>query len=467
MSFVVDQRLLVQAVPEGVHEVCRRIHDAGHGVWCVGGAIRDAIMAQMAGTNQVPTGDWDLASSATPDQVMRIFRKVIPSGIQHGTVTVLWKDQKIEVTTLRGERGYVDGRRPTEVVFIDSITNDLARRDFTVNAIAFDPIHESLVDPHGGIRDIGARCIRAVGIPSERFAEDGLRVLRAARFCATLGMRLDASTLGAIRSSLDSYRKVSAERIRDEWTKALAAKVPSYAFRVMQDNGLLQVTAPELAATLDCPQNRHHRYDVWEHTLKTLDGIPTGSVTLRLAALLHDVGKPPTRALSLHDGDNTFHGHEIVGAEIASALLRRLRFSNDVCDQVTTYVRHHIVVYQSKCTDAAVRRWINRVGAGRYQDMLTLARADILAKGIDAPEQLAALSELASRVGSILAAKHALTLGELRISGGVLIGALNLTPGPVVGALLRALLNDVLENPALNERDRLLARASELLQSME
>ena len=205
-------------------------------------------------------------------------------------------------------------------------------------------------------------------------------------------MRIDATTLAAIRSSLNSYRKVSAERIRDEWTKALAAKLPSYAFRVMQDNGLLQVTAPELAATLDCPQNRHHQYDVWEHTLKTLDGIPPGSVALRLAALLHDIGKPPTQAPNPQDGDNTFHGHEVVGAEMASTLLRRLRFSNEVCDQVTTYVRHHIVVYQRNWTDAAVRRWINRVGAERYHDVITLARADILAKGIDAPEQLAALN---------------------------------------------------------------------------
>jgi len=254
-------------MPEAIRELCTKIHVAGFGVWCVGGAVRDIILSQMRGLSEMPKGDWDIASAATPDQISRIFRRVIPSGIEHGTVTVLWGDQKVEVTTLRGEQGYVDGRHPGQVVFLSSIIDDLARRDFTVNAIAYNPITDEVVDPYGGVADIQARRIRAVGKPLERFTEDGLRAMRAARFSATLDMQLDPGTLAAIRPSLDSYRKVSAERIRDEWTKTLGAREPSRAFRIMQDEGLLQISAPELAQTAGCTQNKYHKFDVWEHTL--------------------------------------------------------------------------------------------------------------------------------------------------------------------------------------------------------
>jgi tRNA nucleotidyltransferase (CCA-adding enzyme) len=465
MSFVVDQQRLARAIPKAIRELCEQIRDSGFGVWCVGGAVRDVILSQARDSSELPNGDWDIASSATPDQISRIFRKVIPSGIEHGTVTVLWRDREVEVTTLRGECGYVDGRHPTQVVFLNSIDDDLARRDFTVNAIAYDPIHDEIVDPHGGVADIQARCIRAVGDPLARFSEDGLRVLRAARFSATLDMQVDSDTLAAIRPSLDSFRKVSMERVRDEWTKSLKARQPSRAFRIIHDHGLLQITAPELAQTQGCAQNRYHRFDVWEHTLRTLDRVPPNSLVLRLAALLHDIGKPSTRAVHPQTGDNTFYGHEIVGANMADALMRRLRFSNDLRDQVTALVRHHIVAYESNWTDAAVRRWTNRVGSQRVSDILELARADVTAKGQDAAPQIRDLVELDRRIKTAIESNHALCLKDLRISGSTLVEELNLLPGPMIGVLLRALLEDVLEVPEHNEREHLLGRARELLDS--
>lgn len=467
MNIVVEQRAIAQAIPTTVRELCTRVSEAGFGVWCVGGAVRDVILAQLRGIDKNPSGDWDIASSATPDQIMRLFRRVVPSGIKHGTVTVLIGDQAFEVTTLRGERGYEDGRHPSQVVFLENIVDDLARRDFTINAVAYDPTNHQVIDPYGGIDDIRAECIRAVGDPAVRFSEDGLRVLRAARFSATLEMQIAAETLAAIRPSLASYRKVSAERIRDEWLKALKARQPSRAFRIMQQQGLLQITAPELEQTCGCVQNRYHRYDVWEHTLQALDGLPADSVTLRLAALLHDVGKPATRGIHPENGDYTFHRHELVGASIARDMLRRMRFPNEIREQVTALVEHHIVAYDSKWTDAAVRRWLNRVGSHRVADILNLARADVAAKGIDLPQQVQHLDELQTRIDTALMSNQALSLKDLRISGSTLINELGLPAGPVVGNLLRALLDEVLEAPELNEQKRLLERARELIELAE
>lgn len=433
----------------------------------MGGAVRDVILSGLRTTNELPAGDWDVASSARPDQIISLFRRVIPSGIKHGTVTVLLRDRAVEVTTLRGERGYDDGRHPSDVVFLDDIVDDLARRDFTINAIAFDPINGCVLDPYRGLEDIHAGRIRAVGDALVRFSEDGLRVLRAARFAATLEMEVTPETLAAIRPSLASYQKVSAERVKDEWVKALKARQPSRAFRIMHDEGMLQITAPELDEMHGCAQNKYHRYDVWQHTLHTLDGVPRDSLVLRLAALLHDIGKPPTRAIHPDTGEYTFYRHEFAGARMASELLRRLRFPNEVRERVTALVEHHIVAYEPSWTDAAVRRWLNRVGPDRVAEILTLARADIVAKGIESPTQLHYVEELESRIDAAGRASQALSMKDLNISGATLIKELQLTPGPVIGNLLRRLLDEVLEFPEYNERGRLLERARELLDSVE
>jgi tRNA nucleotidyltransferase (CCA-adding enzyme) len=260
----VDASSLRAALPPALRALCARLRRSGHRAWIVGGCVRDLLghdLGVLPDASRAPSpGDWDVATDARPEQVAAIFPRVVPTGIAHGTVTVLIDDQSYEVTTLRGEGAYSDGRRPDSVHFVDDIDSDLARRDFTVNAIAYDPETDRVIDPFGGIIDLKNRKLRAVGDPSERFAEDGLRVLRAARFVATLEMDLDEATERAIEPSLASFRKVSAERIRDEWRKSMKAGRPSRAFEVMRKHGMLAVTVPELLESVGCEQNRFHAY---------------------------------------------------------------------------------------------------------------------------------------------------------------------------------------------------------------
>ncbi|MCC6522171.1 MAG: hypothetical protein IT373_05875, partial [Polyangiaceae bacterium] len=270
---------LLEAIPRDVVGICRRLREHGKRGWVVGGCVRDLLMAR-------PAKDWDVATNARPDEVQRIFPRVVPTGIQHGTVSVLIGRVPYELTTLRGERGYSDGRRPDEVVFLDDIVEDLARRDFTFNAIAIDPIEGQLIDPFDGRRDLATRTLRAVGMPADRFAEDGLRVLRAARFSATLGCSIDPSTEHAMGAdvALATYARVSAERVHDEWLKIMAAERPSVAFEIMRRTGMLAITCPELCEGVDCEQNRWHGFDVWRHTLAVVDACE-GDDILRVAAL--------------------------------------------------------------------------------------------------------------------------------------------------------------------------------------
>ncbi|HEY5957484.1 MAG TPA: HD domain-containing protein [Polyangiaceae bacterium] len=453
---------MLDAIPKPVLLLCERLAQAGYRGWIVGGSVRDALANELGQSDKRPS-DWDIATSATPEQVQRVFRRVIPTGIAHGTVTVLFEGLSLELTTLRGETTYSDGRHPDQVTFVDAIESDLARRDFTVNAIAYDPLTESFIDPHGGVDDIKARCLRAVGDPNRRFGEDGLRVLRAARFAATLEFDIEPNTLLAIRPSLASYRKVSPERIRDEWSKSLKAVQPSRAFQIMLEQGMLEITAPELTEMAGCTQNRHHAYDVWTHTLHVLDNVGRDQHDLRLAALLHDVGKPRVRATHPTTGDYTFYHHEQAGAKLADDLLRRLRYANETRERVTSLVRHHLVVYDASWTDTAVRRWLRRVSAELWQDVLALAHADVRGKGRDVHEDIVRLEQLERHAQRMLAEGAAFSTRDLALSGNDLIAALGITPGPLVGKLLRQLLEDVTERPFDNQRERLLARAQELL----
>lgn len=462
---VIDTRTIRSAVPRHVIELCEQLAQHGHRGWVVGGSVRDALLNDLGCARSRPA-DWDVATSATPEQVTRIFRKVIPTGIAHGTVTVLLRGDAIEVTTLRGETTYSDGRHPDSVTFVKDIADDLARRDFTVNAIAFDPLESTLIDPFDGIEDLKSRVLRAVGDPALRFGEDGLRVLRAARFAATLDFEIEPVTLAAIRPSLASYRKVSPERIRDEWTKALGAARASRAFNLMLEHGLLEITAPELACMRGCDQNRYHAFDVWYHTMYVLDGVDQSSLDLRLAALLHDVGKPLTRAVHPETADFTFYHHEVAGAKIADDLLRRLRFPNEARERAVELVRHHLVVYEPSWTDAAVRRWLKRVSPELWRYVIALAHADVRAKGREVTDEIERLNQLTARAERIIAEGAALGIRDLRVTGTDLMKELQISPGPSIGKLLRQLLEDVLEHPELNDRDQLLTRARELLPTM-
>ncbi|MEO8903352.1 MAG: HD domain-containing protein [Polyangiaceae bacterium] len=460
-----DTNRLNDSVPSEVRELCARLREGGFRAWIVGGCVRDQLLAELNGkAGSDIRGDWDIATSARPEQVQKLFRRVIPTGIQHGTVTVLAQHGSYEVTTLRGETSYTDGRRPDGVYFVDDIKDDLARRDFTINAIAYDPLEDQLIDPFNGEVDLRARLLRAVGDPRVRFAEDGLRVLRAARFVATLQVELESETAQAIEPSLNSYRKVSAERVRDEWLKATKATKPSRAFEVMKDHGLLAITAPELIESVGCEQNRYHAYDVWGHAMHCLDNCPQNPV-LRMAGLLHDVGKPRSRAFSDKTSDYTFYEHERIGAEMTGPLLERLRFSNEERTRIVALVRHHLICYDGTWTDTAVRRWVRRVSPELVDDLYALSEADVRSKGKDASEDLDHITELKTHVAKVIAAGAAFNVKDLALNGGEMMKELALKPGPDIGRVLRALLEEVVEDPSKNTKELLLERASELLKT--
>jgi tRNA nucleotidyltransferase (CCA-adding enzyme) len=450
-----DVRHLLDLVPGDVLEICSRLREKGKRGWIVGGCVRDLLRER-------PAKDWDVCTDARPEEVVSFFRKVIPTGIQHGTVTVVVRGVHYEVTTLRGEGAYSDGRRPDKVEFVDDITADLARRDFTFNAMAIDPLDGHLIDPFGGEQDLKARVLRAVGDAAERFFEDGLRVLRAARFAATLECSIDPETeraMGAPRS-LDTFRRVSAERVRDEWLKAMTAARPSVAFEAMRRTAILDITCPELTALIGKSPGDSDSADAYQRALATVDACKPAPL-LRVAALLHDVGKP--RLAASGTPAITFPDHARLGAEMAEVILARLKLSNDERARVAALVRHHVIGYSTGWTDASVRRWIRRVTVDLAPDLYELASAIARSKGGDVSAELAAIEELRARATALVAAGAALSTRDLALNGRDLMAALGVPPSRIIGETLERLLELVTDDPAANERETLLAAARALL----
>ena len=391
----------------------------------MGGCLRDLLRGQTA-------ADWDLATDARPEQVQAIFPRVFPTGIQHGTVTVRHRGASYELTTLRGEGAYSDGRRPDSVQFVSDIRDDLGRRDFTINALAYDPVADALEDPYGGLSDLAARVIRAVGEPARRFGEDGLRVLRAARFSASLEFELEAATEAAIRPTLDTFRLVSAERVREEWVKALKARAPSRAFAVMRRTGILEVTAPALAALDE---------DRWQRALAALDASPP-DLCMRMAALHF-----PLRGQL---------------GELAE-WLTQYRFSNAERDAIVRLLELVLPGESALASDAAVRRYAQRAGRAYVSALATYGVLVSTAfDGADSPSAQLAL-QLQSRLTTLVGPETPLLTKELALGGRELMHGLSLAPGPRVGKLLDALLERVLCEPELNTRERLLSTARALL----
>ncbi len=438
-------------IPPDLKDFARVLVDAGFRCYIVGGAVRDGLLGR-------PVSDYDAATDAPPEEVRRLFRRVIPTGIQHGTVTVLWKGRSIETTTFRREAGYSDGRRPDKVEFGASLDEDLERRDFTINAMALEPLSGALVDPHDGRGDLARRLVRAVGDAAERFDEDGLRPLRAIRFASQLGFEIEAATLAAIPAALPRFSGVSAERLRVELEKILLSAEPSRGLRLMERTGMLAVALPELAACRGVEQKGFHRFDVLDHLLASVDAAPRVLV-LRLAALLHDLGKPATRAEG-PDGVASFHRHEEVSARQAAELLRRLRFPNAVQDEVVHLVRQHMFFYEDGWTDAAVRRFLARVGPANVESLFALRLADA-AGTTGAPVDPRSLDPLRRRIERVIAAEEALGLKDLAI-GGAELAAIGVPKGPVMGRLLAELLETVLDDPEQNTEERLLDIARKL-----
>jgi tRNA nucleotidyltransferase (CCA-adding enzyme) len=447
-------RFDLTVVPQDVFQIVERLHGAKKRAWIVGGCVRDTLLHKSV-------ADWDVATDARPEDLVKVFPRAIPTGLQHGTVTLVVQGRHYEITSLRGESTYSDGRRPDAVHFVNDITADLARRDFTINAIAVDPKTGELTDPFGGQLDLENKVIRAVGDAQERFSEDGLRVLRAARFAAVLEFQLDRATHDAIAPTLDTYKKVSAERVRDEWIKTMKAKKPSRAFDIMRETGILAVSCPEMLEGFGMEQNKWHAYDVWRHSMECMDAC-VGDPILRIAALLHDVGKPRTRAFSDKTQDYTFYDHDRVGAEIAFPITTRLKFSNDERDRIVALVRHHLFHYDA-WSDAAVRRWIRRVGKERIEDLYRLNEADWRSKGRDFEADLSALEQLKTHVARMLEEGTATNTRDLAIDGNVLIKELGLAPGRIIGEILECLLELVTADSSKNEREALLEAAREFV----
>jgi len=413
--------------------------------------------------------DWDLATNAMPEEVLAIFRDskpkgfVIPTGIKHGTLTVHFKNRCMEITTYRSESDYSDGRRPDEVNYVGTIEDDLSRRDFRMNAIALRLPAGMMIDPYNGEADIEAGIIRCVGNPVERFSEDGLRPLRALRFAAQFGFDIDELTLEAIPLSLWVTALVSAERIRDELNKIIMSPFPSRIFRIMEDTGLLKLLLPELAACRNVEQKGLHRFDVLDHSLFACDyaareQYPQETV---LAALLHDIGKPLVREASgFDDAPWTFYRHEAESARLARIMLNRLKFPNAVIDSVCHLVEEHMFNYDDNWSNAAVRRFIVRAGEDSLENLYRLRRADAYAQvGIIPGADF--LLPLIARVDRELAGKNAFSLKDLAIKGKDLI-ELGIKPGKTMGIILNELFETVLDDPAQNNREKLLSIAANL-----
>jgi tRNA nucleotidyltransferase (CCA-adding enzyme) len=442
------------AVPAGVRSIARTLRSAGHEAHLVGGCVRDLLRG-------ITPLDWDVATDARPDRLLALFPGARYEN-RFGTVAVPLPDGTHEVTTFRRDGTYSDHRRPDDVTFGDTLEEDLARRDFTVNALAIpldaDGMPGPLVDRFDGRADLAAGILRAVGDPGARFREDALRMLRAVRFAATLGFAVEPATRAAIAAEAPLAVYVSGERTFAELMRLLAAERPSTGLRLAEETGLLAVVAPDLARQRGIPQAKTLGEDLWDHTVRTVDAAaPTlvdGIPLARTAALLHDVGKPATFA------DGHFVGHEGVGAELAEAWLDGLRAPRAFTARVAGLVRHHMFSYAAEWSDAAIRRFIRRVGLADLDELLDLRAADNVGSGL--PSNVDGLAELRERCRAQVAAHVALERGDLAVDGDDLMRALALAPGPAVGRLLDELLERVLADPMLNERRRLLAIAREV-----
>jgi tRNA nucleotidyltransferase (CCA-adding enzyme) len=438
--------------PREVRRIARRLEEAGYETWAVGGAVRDALAG-------IPPGDWDLTTAARPGDVRRVFRRTIPIGVEHGTVGVLGKDGVMyEVTTFR--RDVETFGRRARVAFSDSLEEDLERRDFTINAVAWHPLTGEVRDPHGGVEDLRGGVLRTVGDPAQRFAEDWLRVLRALRFAGRFGLLIEEATWTAVQAAATELDRLSAERVREELLKTLGGvSVPSASLRLYADSGALRELYPELQACVGMEDEEGG--ELWAYLLRAVDGIPQHRPQLRLAALLHEVGKPPTRVE--REGQAHFPDHAAVGAALARELLRRLKASNAEIDRVVHLIAQHSDFPSSDASEAEVRRWLRRVGPEYVRDLFRLRFAGCRARkggGGDYPTELLTLYR---RVRRILASRPPLEPSDLAIGGGEL-RSLGLPPGPLYGEILRDLLERVTDDPSLNERERLLEMVREKIE---
>jgi tRNA nucleotidyltransferase (CCA-adding enzyme) len=442
-------RMATPEVPAPVADLLTTLVAGGHSAYVVGGCLRDALLDRRP-------ADWDLTTDARPGEIQSLFPKSLYEN-RFGTVVVRHGEAQYEITAFRRDVSYTDHRHPDSVEFGESIEEDLARRDFTVNAMAWGarPGEEPrFVDPHHGRDDLGRRLLRAVGDPDRRFHEDALRMVRAVRLAATLGFAVEPETLAAIARNAELARHLSGERIAAELVKLLAAPRPGVGLRLLRQTGLLEVLLPELAHQPGIAQNKIGGEDLWDHTLRTVDAAPNRTL-VRLAALFHDVGKPDTLA------DGHFHGHESVGAGMTREILARLHAPRDLQERTAHLVANHMFDYRPDWSDAAVRRFIRKIGPGAIEDLIALRQADNEGSGLDAEAGL--LPELGRRIEVELAGRPVLGRQQLAVDGNDLQAELGLKPGPELGRILNELTECAVNEPALNDRAILLDIARSLV----
>ena len=442
-------------IPEFVKNIIYQLEQANFEAYIVGGCVRDLLLAR-------PVEDWDITTNARPEQILRLFPESKYEN-KFGTVLVLVKnetgetEQVVEVTTYRSEQGYSDRRHPDQIKFEDSLDKDLARRDFTINALAMDS-QDRIIDLFGGQKDLDKKIIRAVGEPIERFKEDALRLLRAVRLACQLEFSLEAKTQRAIIKMAGGLKFIAAERIREELIKIFKSNQADQGIMGLHQLKLLQYIIPELERGVGVAQNRHHIYNVFKHSVLSLKYTPSQDWRVKLASLLHDIAKPQTKRF--RGADATFYNHDLIGAKIAKKVMQRLKFSSDDVEKVITLIRYHMFYYNvGEVTEASVRRLICKVGEENLKDLIDLRIADRLGSGVPKakPYKLRHLEYLMKKVR-----QDPVSVKMLKINGDDLMKLLVIEPGPKIGAILDVLLSEVIENPELNNKKYLSQRSQQL-----
>ena len=439
-------------LPADVSKIINILESNGHEAYAVGGCVRDCILGKIP-------HDWDITTSALPEQVKALFERTFDTGIEHGTVTVLLHGEGYEVTTYRVDGKYEDGRHPKEVTFTASLEEDLKRRDFTINAMAYNDTR-GLVDLFGGEQDLENGIIKAVGNPTERFTEDALRMLRALRFSAQLGFEIEPATYDAIKTLAPTLDRISAERIQVELVKLITSDHPE-RIKDVYETGLTDVFFPEFNEMMDCDQvNKHHMYTVGEHTIVALNNVKADKV-LRLTMLLHDVAKPVCKTTDA-EGQNHFKMHQVEGAKMAKAVLRRLKFDNETTDAVCNLIKNHDD--RPEVTPRNIRRLIIRVGKDNFEDLLAVKRADTMAQSVYCrDEKLAYIDSMEVMYRQILEQEDCLAIKDLKINGKDLI-EMGVPQGQKIGQILKTVFDEVVDQPDLNDREYLLNRVKDMLQ---
>ncbi len=436
-------------LPQQAKEIITILQKAGFEAYAVGGSVRDILMGRE-------THGWDFTTNATPPQILEVFPDSFYDN-QFGTVGIKMPDDIYEITTYRTEQGYKDHRHPDKITWGKTLSEDLSRRDFTINAIAFDGKH--VIDPHGGQSDLQNKIIKTVGNPTERFAEDALRMMRAVRIASELGFMIEENTLTAIKNNAMSLTQISMERIHDELLRILASPFASDGILLLKNSGMLTQIIPELEPAFGIQQKspeRHHIYDVGTHSIMALKHCPSPDPIVRLATLLHDIGKIQT--FKVVDGVTTFYNHEVVSTRIAKTILTRLRFSRKHTEKILTLIRWHQFTVDERQTDSALRRFIRHVGKENLDDMLALRIGDRLGGG--ARETSWRLELFKKRLEEVQ--KLPFTVADLKINGHDVMKVLGVKPGPIIGSTLNAIFADVETGTLANDRDALLTRLSSL-----